>query len=91
MKSTAATSPCSPTLTTSSTSSAPPQQAFEPAPHQAGHRLVGLIADNPFTLDQMTSHLPAAGSYAPVTVLIQELPGGGTRVPYNTVPSAIAP
>jgi hypothetical protein len=42
-------------------------------------------------MGQMTHHLPAAGSYAPVTILIQELPGGGTRVAYDTVASAIAP
>ena len=29
--------------------------------------------------------------YAPVTILIQELPGGGTQVAYDTVASAIAP
>ncbi len=42
-------------------------------------------------MGQMTRHLPAAGSYAPVTILIQELPGGGTQVAYDTVASAIAP
>ena len=30
-------------------------------------------------------------SYAPVTILIQQLPDGGTRVAYDTVASAIAP
>lgn len=35
--------------------------------------------------------MPDAGSYAPVTLLIEELPGGGTRVAYDTVTSAIAP
>jgi hypothetical protein len=58
---------------------------------QAGRRLVRLIAGNPVTMGQMTRHLPAAGSYAPVTILIQELPGGGTQVAYDTVASAIAP
>jgi hypothetical protein len=58
---------------------------------QAGRRLVRLIAGNPVTMGQMTRHLPAAGSYAPVTTLIQELPGGGTQVAYDTVASAIAP
>ena len=61
------------------------------ASHQAGRRLVRLIAGNPVTMGQMTRHLPAAGSYAPVTILIQELPGGGTQVAYDTVASAIAP
>jgi hypothetical protein len=56
----------------------------------AGSRLVRLIAGNPVTMGQMTRHLPDAGSYAPVTILIEELPGGGTRVAYDTVTSAIA-
>jgi hypothetical protein len=56
----------------------------------AGRRLVRLIAGNPVTIGQMTRHLPDAGSYAPVTILIEELPGGGTRVAYDTVTSAIA-
>jgi hypothetical protein len=58
---------------------------------QAGRRLVRLIAGNPVTMGQMTRHLPPAGSYAPVTILIQELPGGGTQVAYDTVASAITP
>ena len=66
--------------------------ALDPqARHQAGRRLVRLIAGNPVTMGQMTRHLPAAGSYAPVTILIQELPGGRTQVGYDTVASAIAP
>ncbi len=65
--------------------------ALDPrARHQAGRRLVRLIAGNPVTMGQMTRHLPAAGSYAPVTILIQELPGGRTQVAYDTVASAIA-
>jgi hypothetical protein len=65
--------------------------ALDPQAHQAGRRLVRLIAGNPVTMGQMTRHLPAAGSYAPITILIQELPGGGTQVAYDTVASAIAP
>jgi hypothetical protein len=66
--------------------------ALDPqARHQAGRRLVRLIAGNPVTMGQMTRHLPAAGAYAPVTILIQELPGGRTQVAYDTVASAIAP
>jgi hypothetical protein len=42
-------------------------------------------------MGQMTRHLPAAGAYAPVTILIQELPDGATQVAYDTVASAIAP
>ena len=66
--------------------------ALDPqARDQAGLRLVRLIAGNPVTMGQMTRHQPAAGSYAPVTILIQELAGGGTQVAYDTVASAIAP
>jgi uncharacterized protein (DUF302 family) len=56
-----------------------------------GRRLVRLIAGNPVTMGQMTRHVPDAGSYAPVTILIEETPGGGTRVAYDSVVSAIAP
>ncbi len=68
--------------------------ALDPQADQAERRLVRLvrlIAGNPVTMGQMTRHLPAAGSYAPVTILIQELPDGGTQVAYDTVASAIAP
>jgi uncharacterized protein YidB (DUF937 family) len=65
--------------------------ALDPQADQAGRRLVRLIAGNPVTMGQMTRHLPDAGSYAPVTILIQELASGGTRVAYDTVTSAIAP
>jgi uncharacterized protein (DUF302 family) len=58
---------------------------------QAGRRLVRLIAGNPVTMGEMTRHLPDAGSYAPVTILVQEMPDGGTRVAYDSVASAIAP
>ena len=39
----------------------------------------------------MIRRLPAAGSYAPVAILIQELPGGETQVAHNTVASATVP
>jgi hypothetical protein len=54
-------------------------------------RLVRLIVGNPVTMGQMTRHVADAGSYAPVTILIQQIPDGGTRVAYDTVASAIAP
>jgi Domain of unknown function DUF302 len=64
---------------------------LDPQAPQAGRRLVRLIAGNPVTMGQMTRHVPDAGSYAPVTILIEELPDGGTRVAYDTVTSEIAP
>ena len=65
--------------------------ALDPqAKGQAGRRLVRLIAGNPVTMGEMTRHVPDAGSYAPVTLLIQQLPDGGTRVAYDSVASDIA-
>ena len=64
---------------------------LDPQASQGGRRLVRLIAGNPVTMGQMTRHVADAGSYAPVTILIQEMAGGGTRVAYDTVASAIAP
>ena len=49
---------------------------------QTGRRLVRLIAGNPVTMGQMTRHVPDAGSYAPVTILLQQTPRrnpGGLR------------
>jgi hypothetical protein len=50
------------------------------AADRAGLHLVRLIAGNPVTMGEMTRHVADAGSYAPVTILIQQQPGGGTRV-----------
>jgi hypothetical protein len=61
------------------------------AGHQARRRLVRLIAGNPVTMGEMTRHVADAGSYAPVTILIQESLDGGSRVAYDSVASAIAP
>ena len=55
------------------------------------HRLVRLIAGNPVTMGEMTRHVADAGSYAPVTILVEEMPGGATRVAYDTVARAMAP
>ena len=41
-------------------------------------------------MGEMTRHVPDAGSYAPVTILIQELPDSGTRLAYDSVASDIA-
>ena len=65
--------------------------ALDPqAQSTAGRGLVRVIAGNPVTMGEMTRHVPDAGSYAPVTILVQELPGGGTRLAYDSVASAIA-
>ena len=56
-----------------------------------GRLLVRLIAGNPVTMGQMTRHVPDAGWYAPVTILIEETPEGGTHVAYDSVAGEIAP
>jgi hypothetical protein len=61
------------------------------APDWDGRRLVRLIVGNPVTMGRMTRHVADAGSYAPVTILIQQMPDGGTRVAYDTLASALAP
>jgi uncharacterized protein (DUF302 family) len=66
--------------------------ALDPrAPGWHGRRLVRLIAGNPVTMGQMTRHVADAGSYAPVTILLEETPDSGTRVSYASVASALAP
>jgi hypothetical protein len=65
--------------------------ALDPqARSSAGRGLVRLIAGNPVTMGEMTRHVPDAGSYAPVTILIEQLPGGGTRIAYDSVVSELA-
>ena len=65
--------------------------ALDPqAKGQTGRRLVRLIVGNPVTMEQMTRHVPDAGSYAPVTILLEQTPGG-TRVAYDSVASTLAP
>jgi hypothetical protein len=64
--------------------------ALDPqAQSSAGRSLVRLIAGNPVTMGEMARHVPDAGSYAPVTILIEELPGGGTRLAYDSVVSEL--
>lgn len=61
------------------------------APNWAGRRLVRLIAGNPVTMGKMTRHVADAGSYAPVTLLIEETAENGTRIAYDSIASEIAP
>ena len=53
--------------------------------------VVDAVGNTPLVrLNKVTRHVPDAGSYAPVTILIQELAAGGTRLAYDSVVSAIA-
>ncbi len=49
-----------------------------------------LIVGNPVIMSQMVEHVPDAGSYAPVTILIDERPDG-VHLSYDRMASFLAP
>ena len=49
-------------------------------------RIVRLVVGNPLIMKEMVKHVPDAGSYAPVTVLIDERPDG-VHVSYDKMES----
>src|ERR1700747_2187493 len=49
-----------------------------------------LVIGNPLIMRQMVQHVPDAGSYAPVTILIDERPDG-VHLSYDRMASAVAP
>lgn len=51
---------------------------------------IRLVVGNPLIMQAMTTHVPDAASYAPVTLLIDERPGG-VRLSYDTMASLLAP
>jgi uncharacterized protein (DUF302 family) len=53
-------------------------------------RMVRLIMGNPLIMQQMARHVPDAGSYAPVTVLVDERLDG-VHISYDRMASLLAP
>lgn len=53
-------------------------------------RMVRLIIGNPVIMQQMARHVPDAGSYAPVTVLVDER-SDGVHISYDKMTSLLAP
>jgi uncharacterized protein (DUF302 family) len=53
-------------------------------------KVVRLIIGNPLIMKEMVKFVPDAGSYAPVTILVDERPDG-THVSYDTMASLLAP
>ena len=49
-----------------------------------------LVIGNPLIMREMVKHVPDAGSYAPVTILIDERPDG-LHISYDRVASFLAP
>ena len=54
-----------------------------------GRQTVRLIVGNPLIMTQMVERVPDAGSYAPVTILVDERPDG-VHVSYDRVASFLA-
>ena len=51
--------------------------------------IVRFIIGNPLIMKEMAKHIPDAGSYAPVTVLVDERPNG-VHLTYDRMASLIA-
>jgi uncharacterized protein (DUF302 family) len=53
-------------------------------------KILRFLIGNPLVMKDMVKHVPDAGSYAPVTVLIDERPDG-VYLSYDTMSSFLAP
>src|SRR6266403_2633605 len=53
-------------------------------------RMIRFVIGNPLIMRQMVPHVPDAGSYAPVTVLIDERPDS-VHISYDRMASFLAP
>jgi uncharacterized protein (DUF302 family) len=53
-------------------------------------RMIRFVIGNPLIMREMAKHVPDAGSYAPVTILIDERPDG-VHICYDRMASFLAP
>ncbi len=53
-------------------------------------KIVRFLIGNPLIMKEMAKHVPDAGSYAPVTILIDERPDG-VHLTYDKMASLLAP
>jgi uncharacterized protein (DUF302 family) len=53
-------------------------------------KIVRLVIGNPLVMKEMAKHVPDAGSYAPVTVLVDER-SDGVHLSYDKMTSLLAP
>jgi uncharacterized protein (DUF302 family) len=56
----------------------------------AARQSLRLVVGNPVIMSQMVQHVPDAGSYVPVTILIDERPNG-VHLSYDRMASYLAP
>jgi uncharacterized protein (DUF302 family) len=57
---------------------------------RATPRMIRFVIGNPLIMREMAKHVPDAGSYAPVTILIDERPDG-VHLSYDRMESFLAP
>jgi uncharacterized protein (DUF302 family) len=60
---------------------------------ETGHqtpKIIRFVIGNPLIMKEMAKHVPEAGSYAPVTVLVYER-GGGVHLSYDRRATLLAP
>ena len=55
-----------------------------------GSRIIRLVVGNPLIMKEMAKHIPDAGSYAPVTVLVDER-ADGVHLSYDRMATLLAP
>jgi uncharacterized protein (DUF302 family) len=53
-------------------------------------KIIRLVIGNPLIMKEMAKHVPDAGSYAPVTVLVDER-ADGVHISYDRMASLLAP
>jgi len=53
-------------------------------------KILRIVAGNPLIMKEMVRHVPDAGSYAPVTILIEQRPDG-VYISYDRMASYLAP
>jgi uncharacterized protein (DUF302 family) len=53
-------------------------------------KMVRLVIGNPLVMKEMAKHVPDAGSYAPVTILVDERPNG-VHLSYDRMASFLSP
>ena len=57
---------------------------------RASPKIVRFLIGNPLIMKEMARHVPDAGSYAPVTILVDERPDG-VHLSYDKMASLLAP
>jgi uncharacterized protein (DUF302 family) len=63
--------------------------ALRKDPAAKAYKLVRIVAGNPLIMKQMAEHVPDAGSYAPVTILVYER-DGSVHISYDMMASYLS-